>query len=918
MPPSQLKRLKASLREQGIVGPQKSKKQRKQMSKNGARNESRIQRNGAIQGIREKANPFGFKPAATTKHGFASNRSVVGTLADPAVGRPEVTKGLGEERRRKTLLVEMQRRKKVGGIMDRRFGENDTTMTPEQKALQRFIKEKQRGRKKDAMFDLEDPEADGQLTHFGQSLSFDTAPRLDDFNETEVSGSESNYRGDGIDMRPAKRRRLSDGSPLNEDLDGNKGDRPPEGPKSRKVVMEEVIARSKFHKYERQQAKEDDDDLRAELDKGLPDLFAMLRGTQRKDPPLFAANKPKDENGSVNPDRLALLEGKSRSQADREYDERLRQMAMDLRAKPTVPTLTEEERLQQEAQKLRELEEQRLRRMKGESDDSDESYVVDAHAANGDADAALIDDVFGLGSGLLGQQESPELDVEDEDQFIIDDDLVTNGSRSDSENGVSEPSSAGTDKEEDDVFVSGLLSAEDTGREGLPRPSDGAPRAEGTEGYLAYTYKCSESHSDFLEITKTAALEDLPTIVQRIRALFHPSLASENKAKLGKFAAVLVDHISYLTNQIEHPPFPVLEALIRHAHSLGKTFPEEVGQAFRSHLKSIHEQRPESLTCGDLIILTAIGSIFPTSDHFHLVVTPSMLCMTRYLSQKVPQTLNDLTTGAYLCTLCLQYQRTSKRYIPEVVNYILNAMWVLVPINPKKLAGHFPQWALPDNLRLQAKSVRSSAPDKRLGFWYTIAADREDNDNQVIKQSLLLTHIHLAGTMAEMWSSKSAFCEILDSVYLTLRTITGKACAEAIPQAIRRQAQEVSQRIHSLLKDSLQSRTPLSLHNHRPLAIKTSIPKFEESYNPSKHYDPNRERAELSKLKAEHKKERKGALRELRKDASFIARESLKEKKERDLAYEKKYKRLVAEIQGEEGREANLYEKEKRARKGKR
>jgi nucleolar protein 14 len=99
------------------------------------------------------------------------------------------------------------------------------------------------------------------------------------------------------------------------------------------------------------------------------------------------------------------------------------------------------------------------------------------------------------------------------------------------------------------------------------------------------------------------------------------------------------------------------------------------------------------------------------------------------------------------------------------------------------------------------------------------------------------------------------------------------------------------------------------------LAIKTSIPKFEESFNPDKHYDPDRERAEASKLRAEHKKERKGAMRELRKDANFIARESLREKKWKDAAYEKKYKRLVAEIQGEEGKEAKAYERQKEWRK---
>lgn len=107
----------------------------------------------------------------------------------------------------------------------------------------------------------------------------------------------------------------------------------------------------------------------------------------------------------------------------------------------------------------------------------------------------------------------------------------------------------------------------------------------------------------------------------------------------------------------------------------------------------------------------------------------------------------------------------------------------------------------------------------------------------------------------------------------------------------------------------------MELHHHRPLAIKMAIPKFEESYNPDKHYDPNPDRTEASKLKKELKRERKGAIRDLRKDAKAVAREALKQKKAKDEAYEKKYKRLIAEIQGEEGREAKAYEREKEWRK---
>ena len=71
-------------------------------------------------------------------------------------------------------------------------------------------------------------------------------------------------------------------------------------------------------------------------------------------------------------------------------------------------------------------------------------------------------------------------------------------------------------------------------------------------------------------------------------------------------------------------------------------------------------------------------------------------------------------------------------------------------------------------------------------------------------------------------------------------------------------------------------------------------------------------------MKREFKREKKGAMRELRKDANFMARETLRSKRERDRVYEEKYRRIVAEIQGEEGRESREYEREKRARRGKR
>ncbi|OCK83831.1 nucleolar protein 14 [Lepidopterella palustris CBS 459.81] len=839
MPPSQLKRLKTSLREQGITGPEKSKKQKKR----GYGPDQRVQRNAALANIRESFNPFEFKtPARPKKFEVTTSRL---NATNSMVIRPSVSKSLGEERRRRTLLPELRRRNKVGGILDRRIGENDPTMTPEERMLERFTREKQR-KKGASVFDLEEAEDEDELTHLGRSLDFESVKhKAEDYDAASVATSSEDDR-DGLLSR--KRRRditIEEGN-----IEGEAKVDQPERKKSKTEVMKEVIAKSKQHKYERQQAKEEDDELRLELDKDLQDVLAALKG-HLNPPSKLPAALPQDapaNNFSINPDRAALLNGKSRTDAEKEYDERVRQMLQDQRAKPTERTKTEEEKAQEEVNRLKKLEENRILRMEGVLDEESEDDVKMATRNVEEDEGFEADDAadFGLPGAPLGSR--PE-GVEDEDNFEVDDDLIASGSEGDAE--FSDSSDEGlatrddTQLAEDDEFLKDILPNICQPDAASTSHTDTRDRSQSSK--LAYTYPCPRSHSELLKVLRGIAPSDIPTVVQRIRALYHPQLHPENKGKLADFSATLVDHISYMSCQKPAPPLAVLETIIRHIHSLSRTFPERIANGFRSHLQQL--QTSNAPTPGDLTILTAIGSIYPTSDHFHQVVTPAITLMARWLGMSTPQNSIDIATGAYIGALCLQYQRLSKRYIPELVRYTLLAL----------------------------KSPFST-PD------------------------LLSAHLKNLTAMADLWTSKTAFTEIFTPEALNVI----KEIHE--PKAL--------QRLQILLNQTRLARRPLELHHHRPLPIKTSVPKFEEGFNPDKHYDPDKERAEASKLRAEYKRERKGALRELRKDANFIAREKLREKKEKDKAYEVKYKRLVAEIQGEEGKEKNAYEREKRARKG--
>src|SRR5436305_2429644 len=107
----------------------------------------------------------------------------------------------------------MQQRNKVGGLIDRRFGENDPSMAPEDKMLERFTKEQQvrsnfrqtvamltlyskRRFRGNDIFNLED---DDVLTHYGQSLG-----AMDDFQDEVSFGSDDEDDGNSM-LRPKKR-----------------------------------------------------------------------------------------------------------------------------------------------------------------------------------------------------------------------------------------------------------------------------------------------------------------------------------------------------------------------------------------------------------------------------------------------------------------------------------------------------------------------------------------------------------------------------------------------------------------------------------------------------------------------------------------------------------------------------------------
>lgn len=805
---SQLKKLKATLKEHGLTGQANIKKNLKN-TKRKARDYDREEKTKVISKIREQFNPFEVK---TTKNKRNIETKSNASKDRVAVGKPGISKQAGEQQRLQAYEARKLLKNRRGGVVDRRFGERDRNLTEEEKMLERFTRERQsQSKNKKNLYNLEDDDNvygddDGNdnfgmtLTHGGVALDGD-----EEFDDA----------GNGIS---GKRGALYDDAEDGNVLGGSQ----PARKKTKAEVMKEVIAKSKFHKQERQKTQALLEDKIDDLDEDFDDVMSALMSTQ---------TKPK----SMQP----------KSDVDINYDTKFRELNADQRAVPADRTKTEEELKKEADEKKQKLEQQRLDRMKGmvEDEEGEERGVED------------LDDGFWSGN-----------DEEDEEERMADSD--------------------------DDIKF-------DQNDDDAHSDSERRPFAK------IAVIPCPSNHEELLTILEKYSLKDHPKVVRKIIKTYQPKLAEGNKEKLGKLTAIVLRHIMFISNQDYQVFIEDFELVINGFISIVKTLSEKYNKDLSEECRHIiteiqdrfRKHHYAGLHLGDVVFFIIVGTIFSTSDLYHLVATPCILLMCEILEQLKYNTSQKIALGALLTQICLRYQRLSKRYIPEMLYFFEKSLATLGDVSTEAT-----------NLSLPRK-IEFTSDDTAVLKLHQLFG-KTDSTSDSFKKTLTLNILaSLEIAISNTWKDLSAFPEISSPIETILLEFTVE-----FPSLSK--AKEVHDKISRLSK--FIEHTPLSLQNHKPMAIPSHAPKFEENFNPDKKsYDPDVTRNEINKMKAQIKKERKFTMKELRKDTRFEARQRIDEKKKEASEYHAKMAHIYNTISTEEGAEKNKYEREKKLRSNK-
>ena len=341
-----------------------------------------------------------------------------------------------------------------------------------------------------------------------------------------------------------------------------------------------------------------------------------------------------------------------------------------------------------------------------------------------------------------------------------------------------------------------------------------------------------------------------------------------------------------------------------------------------------------------MMLLKLLTTVYPVSDKRHPVLTPVSLLTSAALELCPIARPRDVASGLFLASLSVHMHAASQRFSPEPLQFAVKVLQTAVvrgsgggsgedattttttPArrkNGKKKGGdevdfvdfdeEAPRWLA---LTPQECGSSSTAPAtvediKELSVQRVFGSEDEDDvahlSSPEFKSAAAASAVRLIQRIAASISSVDALPEIMGPAVVVLQSLVraGAQTAngggahkskkkKAAKSSPAHDTMSVAPGVAALAGNVLaevQSAVAAVQSRRRPLLSTFMVavpetrqfnPRYEDHFATGKDYDPDRERADRKRLQKELRREERGAARELRRDAVFMAGVRDKEK----------------------------------------
>ncbi|XP_063703313.1 nucleolar protein 14 homolog [Culicoides brevitarsis] len=724
-----------------------------------------------------------------------------------------------------------------------------------------------RQHKKTAIYNLNDEEV---LTHKGQTLreiERHDAPDADhDDSDDERLASEyteaAHFGGDGE-------------------------------PRDRKSVIDELIAESKRRKSEKLKENEQMLEITQALDENWKNLVPLV------------GKMIKTDDIKEKPD---------------EYDRTMRELIFERRGAPTNPLKSKEEEERLEQERLRKLEIEREKRMRDpneeekapkhkSADDLDDGYF--AEEVTDDTDRMVAYEINARDAGIIDENEENEEEEDEKEE--------ENPENEESEDGEEEEDESDEEEEEEEDNLSDLKASDSESEDeqvqnSTQNPSKKAetpkkPQEKPKIDPSINQQKVPANYYAFENALKDRTPKEQGLIIAAMIRNNNIFVVHERKDKLLALFAFILQKINDLfstatiDNVSEH--FQVLNQFMPHLFTLATQHPVETSNCVKEVIKEKQEnykkQQKFYPTLDTIVFFKVISVLYSTSDFRHPIVTPAVIFLSQIMTRSRIHGRRDVSLGLFLATIHLEYSQLAKRVLPAAFNFLNGIIYLCIKKRPAEQIPIVPPFRQGSCLLVPEKRLETEVSSLKL----TSADLLSNNVDEEFKIRALATTLGLLVEYLKVQEESPGLH------YFTKNALqyVEKLDKDLFPEVI---VQKIDETVETL-KNFLQIKVKLLMpRDTKPKALRQIDPKIEKVFDGSrKHKVTSKVKAEREKLLHKFKREKKGAMREIRRDNEYLRKLKLKQQIESDRIRKDKVKRIYSEAFAQQG-ELNAMERKKK------
>ncbi|KRZ17009.1 putative nucleolar complex protein 14 [Trichinella zimbabwensis] len=446
-----------------------------------------------------------------------------------------------------------------------------------------------------------------------------------------------------------------------------------------------------------------------------------------------------------------------------------------------------------------------------------------------------------------------------------------------------------------------------------------------SEQNLPYTFDMPDCYLNFVRLLKKNSCQIQGLILDRLIILHHPSLAEDNLKKLKKLLSYTVRYFTMVCRKRGWFSLDLVNRLTGIIHNLCKYDKNYVGQCFLKLLKNYYEKHkscPSRFPSFDFFAyLQMVHVVLSACKHWSLISQPFVTLIASTLAELEPKNIQDLIKLLLLVSILLSYIQSEKRnlssryFVPELnakLYEIFKKMACVDPANAAGLWDFFQQQStvvpVDEPPPPEAATTAQLQQQQLIEFAFQRASSPTSTEELSKWRNICLRMaIQLTSTVVELWSGMASFGEIFRPLLERLDEIQGSS--NRWPKWALAELGTLGQRIRSQSMMMMQPSGGLSSQPKLAGGLKVEPkkeftflePKLEKRFDPAR---PSRDRStEKDPLLAEHKKltrlykrEHRGAVRELRRDNEFLARQRMQEDRQRDLERQQKTNVILQQL----------------------